>query len=445
MFQSIRRLWSLRPHEIPDARPPHHPREAAARNALLETVSKSTLRSLPTRPLSRPTSQTEPHGLFKYGAFVSHPWSEPVWLYPLFRFIRDHIPDVSAGVWAWVRLCATPQSVEYENGTEEQVAEAREVVESLDARVFEFEHMKRQGMDALVNSFFLSVFTYGAFAGEVVLKDDLSGIDKFFIIDPATIRFKRFKTSRRLVPYQVTADGNVRRLREASFFYYALDSDGDNPYGRSPLLALPFVLRIQQQMIEDMGRASHNFGHPTLHLTYKVPERASGESMTEYQDRVESNFNQVVEGIRAKEADSNFITYDNIEIEVLSPGGRGVSWKESLEAISEQVVSGLHLAPFMIGRNWGTTETWGAAQYDLLTSNAVSVQRGAKRMAEWLRNIELALAGSPVRTRHRFASHSRINEHQQAQAYEARARAAVALLEKGVLTNEEARAVMGVG
>jgi hypothetical protein len=71
------------------------------------------------------------------------------------------------------------------------------------------------------------------------LKDDRSGIDKFYIIDPSTVRFKRYPTSRRLVPYQLTDEDEPIRLREASFFYYALDADGDNPYGRSPLMALP--------------------------------------------------------------------------------------------------------------------------------------------------------------------------------------------------------------
>ncbi len=426
MLKKIRRLMQSR-----------RPQSAPACLRSMEAVPKSPDLNLPTRPLSRPVEDSSLAGLFGYGSLVPHRYAEPSWLYPFFRYIRDSVPDVSAGVWAWVRLCATPQSVEYDNGTDEEIAEAKAIIETLDANLFEFDHMKRQGMDALVNSFFLSVFTYGAFAGEVVLKEDHSGIDRFFIIDPATIRFKRYPTSRRLVPFQATPDGTLRRLRLASFFYYALDADGDNPYGRSPLLSLPFVLRIQQQMIADMGKASHNFGHPTLHLTYRAPERAPGESAVEYNNRIQANFNQVVEGLRAKEADSNFITYDNIEIKVLSPEGSGVAWHESLQAISEQVIAGLHLAPFMIGRNWGTTETWGAAQYDLLTSNAVSVQRGAKRMAEWLRNTELALRGSRVTTRHHFAPHSRINEYDRARAIEARTRSALSLFEKGLLRGEE--------
>lgn len=433
MLESIRRLL------VP--RPPVAPRVV---DRAVKSVPKPAPSGLPTRPVSRPSTPEDPLGRFAYGGFVPHRYQEPSGLYTLFRLLRDAVPDISAGVWAWVRLCATPQTVRYEGGGEEALAEARGLIEALDAGLFEFDHMKRQGMDALVNSFFLSVFTYGAFAGEIVLKEDLSGIDRFYIIDPATIRFRRFPTSRRLTPYQVTADGEIRRLRSASFFYYALDADNDNPYGRSPLLSLPLVVRIQQQLISDMAKASHNFGHPTLHVTYRPQERAAGESPSDYQNRIQSNFDQVVEGLRDREPDSNFITFDNIDIQVLSPGGQSVSWTESLQAISEQVVAGLHLAPFMIGRNWGSTESWGAAQHDLLTSNAVSVQRGAKRMAEWIRNLELALRGSPVTTRHEFAPHSRMDVLDRARAQAARAETALKLYEQGFLDKSDVRQWTGI-
>lgn len=368
---------------------------------------------------------------------------DPCLLYPFFRYLRDYIPDVSAGVWAWVRLCATPQQVEYGGGSDGEVAEAKGIVGALDARIYEFDHMKHQGMDALVNAFFLSVFTYGAFAGEVVLKDDRSGIDRFYSIDPATVRFRRLRRSRRLAPHQVTGDGRDIRLNEASFFYYGLDADADNPYGRSPLLAVPFVARIQQQLLEDMGRAMHNAGWPTLHVRYRPPEREAGESFAQYQERVTGNYNSIREHLAEKQADSNYITCDNVEIEYLSAGGQAAQrWSLSLQAVSEQVISALHLAPFMLGRNWGTTETWGLAQYRLIVNNAVSVQRGAKRMCEWLRDLELALAGSRVRTRHHFEPHSTLSTLDAARARSLDAESALRLEERGIVSREEVRGLL---
>lgn len=392
-----------------------------------------------TFPKALPVAPGETNPAFRYGEFISHPYVDPALLHPFLRYLRDSVPDVSAGVWAWVRLCSTPQRVVLQGGTDSQQKDARQRIRSLDERLFEFDHMRRQGMDALVNSFFLSVFTYGAFAGEVVLREDRTGIDKFYLIDPATIRFKRFPTSRRLVPYQVTSQGDIIRLREASFFYYALDADGDNPYGRSPLMALPFVIRIQQQLIADMAKATHNAGWPALHIQYTPPKKEEGESLRSYQGRIRSNYQTIRQNLMERQADSNFMTFDNVSIKYLNPAGRTQRWSESLQAISEQVIAGLHLAPFMIGRNWGTTQSWGLAQYGLMVNNAVSVQRGAKRMCEWLRNLELALGGSPVRTEHHFEKHPGLNDLEQARAFEYRTRSYLLLREHNLLSDEQIR------
>ena len=395
-------------------------------------------RGLPVSPLARNAGMTwAPSGREE----LSMPWgADPLLLFPFLRYLRDHIPDVSAGVWAWVRLCTTPQHVEYMDGTDVEIEEAREIVRNLDMRLFEFGHMKHQGMDALVNAFFLSVFTYGAFAGEVALRPDRKGLDRFYFIDPATIRFRRAPKSRELEPWQILSDGKEIRLNPSSFFYYGLDTDNDSPYGRSPLLALPFVVRIQQQLIEDMNRAMHNAGWPTIHVVYRPRERAEGESVSEYHASIESEFNAIKDAIPEKKADSNYITHDNVEFRYLSPGtGSEQRWNLSLQAISEQVISALHLAPFMIGRNWGTTETWGTAQYRLITGNAVSVQRGAKRMCEWLRNLELALQGSRVTTRHHFEAHRALSLLDAARSRSLDFQTALRLKESGIIDDERVR------
>ena len=411
---------------------------------MLRRVAKTPAENLlPTTPQAESGDSALSTSLSGADGFVTPPGADPLLLFPFLRFLRDYIPDVSAGVWTWVRLCSTPQRVEYHGGTEEQIEEARAIVERLDANIYEFDHMKSQGMDALVNSFFLSIFTYGSFAGEVVLREDRLGIDRLYFINPATIRFRRVNGSRRLLPYQLTQDNSEIALNPASFVYYGLDTDGGNPYGRSPLLSLPFVVRIQQQLIEDMARAMHNSGWPTLHVTYTPPEREPGESPGDYYERTENDYESIRQNITGKETDSNFITYNNVQIEYLNPSGSVAQrWSLSLQAITEQVVAGLHLAPFMLGRNWGTTETWGATQYQLMTNNAVSVQRGAKRMCEWLRNLELSLHGSPVRVRHHFTPHPHLSSYEAARTRALEADTALKLEEKGIFSAEEVRNLM---
>ena len=53
-----------------------------------------------------------------------------------YRYVRDHVPLISASVWAWVRLCLTPQKFIIIGSVKEK-ARAEEITEVLGRRVFE--------------------------------------------------------------------------------------------------------------------------------------------------------------------------------------------------------------------------------------------------------------------------------------------------------------------
>ena len=390
-----------------------------------------------------PRSNAYPYDPFPWGedcnSALLPPGIDPRVLFPLLRRLRDYVPDISAGVWAWVRLCSTPQSFSLSDGDETEQQEARRVLAELDRRIFELHHDRERGVEALTQCFFLSVFTYGSFCGEVVLHESRRWISRFVVIDPATIRFKLDPQTRRLHPYQVQGDGSLVALHSASFFYFGLDTDGLSPYGRSPLLALPLVVKLQQQLLQDMAKAQHNAGYPTIHFRIASPERMHGESISQYHERLQKEITGVKDEIQGKQADSNLITYDNIEVRYVGPGGNTLQWSESIQVVSEQVISALHLAPFMLGRNWGTTESWGTAQYQLLTNNAKTVQEGAKRLAEWIRNLELILHGSPATVTHYFAPHHHLDVFDRARAFKTSAETLIQLTEKGLMESSQAK------
>lgn len=404
-----------------------------------------------TQPVTWATSQYPPSPLskphFDVGLSLFHTdrnvlepdGMDPRILFPTYRELRDTVPDVSAGIWAWVRLCTTAQHFSIDDGNEVQQIDARHILRSLDRRILTYQHEHEKGVNALVQHFFLSVFTYGAFAGEVVVNHDRNEIESFIVIDPATIRFQMQTGTRELLPCQILDDGTLVRLNPSSFFYYGLDTDGLNPYGRSPLSSLSVMVNIQDQLINDMASAQHNAGYPTIHFKMKKPEREKGENLTGYNNRIKSEIEQIRTEVEAKKTETNLITYDNLEVSYIGPKGNNFQWSESIQAISEQVISALHLAPFMIGRNWGTTESWGSAQYQLLTNNARTVQEGAKRLAEWLRNLELALHGSPCCVTHQFTPHHHLDAADRAKALQFNSDAIINLLEKGLINEDTAK------
>jgi len=409
---------------------------ASPQKRSISWIPKSTM---PSKPLSLPFP-SEPRMLIgSKSDYLLPSGIDPRILFPVLRRLRDYIPDVSAGVWAWVRLCTTALSYSFEDGSAASQQEAKTILRSLDRRIYGFQNEREKGVETLTQCFFLSVFTYGAFCGEVVLDDLHRKIERFIIIDPATIRFKMNSITREYQPYQIQSDGGLVALNSASFFYFGLDTDGLSPYGRSPLLALPLVVKLQQQLINDMARAQHNAGYPTIHFKIAEPQRESRESASNYNMRLQQKIQSVNEELQDKKTDSNLVTFDNVDVQYIGPGGNLHQWSESIQAIGEQVISALHLAPFMIGRNWGTTQSWGAAQYMLLTNNARTVQEGAKRLVDWLRNLELALQGNPLSVIHQFAPHHHIDSYDRARAFQTSARTLSMLSENGLLDPDVAK------
>lgn len=414
-------------------------------------------------------------------------------IFAFYRFLRDTMPDISSGIWGWVCLCATGMTTELITQTPltaleppndknkqptraegdepqpkenpkakaasallaQQQQQAMQIIKALDMRIFPFDHSKNQGMDGIAEMFFREVFTYGAFACELVVDRRRTGIVKVNTIDPSTIRFKRKPGSYDLIPYQTlpgTSTGGLLNqdpnsmieLNPNTFFYYGLGVEGDSPYGTSILSAIPFVARIQNKMVSDMQASMHNAGYPRYQVRYTPPKQNTGESPTDYKNRINANFTSLTTQLKDIPPDANFVTYDNVEITVLDAAGKvSIEWYNNHKAVTEQIISGMKLAPFMVGKNYGTTETWGAAQYDLMVRNAGMVQRGCKRMIEWIHNLELMLKGSPIRAELHFDTQTTPGMQAAAQSRSMEITAIMSLVDEGIIDQSTAARELG--
>ena len=91
-----------------------------------------------------------------------------------------------------------------------------DVILDLDKRIYQHDFVKFGGTDALLSQFFLSLFTDGAVCGEIVLTPARDRIDKFYFIDPLSIRFK-FENEKWEI-YQEVKDSLIK-LNPSSTFY----------------------------------------------------------------------------------------------------------------------------------------------------------------------------------------------------------------------------------
>lgn len=299
------------------------------------------------------------------------------------------------------------------------------------------------GMDGLLDIFYTSLFTYGAAALEIVLSRSRESIHDIVPVDVWTVRFKRDSATGVALPYQVH-DGNEISIKPELFFYLGTDRDGTNPYGRSMLRCIPFVVKIQQRLLEDMAKATHNAGWSKLHVKYKPGERFRGESVEDYQTRISSNFEKLRDSVTKLKTDQNLVTYDNVEIDVITGSQRSAVFYENHKAVEEQVITGMHLMPILLGRNYGTTETYGTAQYEIINRQVMSVNRSVKRLLERLYNFELSFMWGSARAKVRMKTNRTVDLLKDSMAARNEIDNAIRLRDEGFLDQKGAAARLGI-
>ena len=324
---------------------------------------------------------------------LSMPGETPFAMFRVYRYLRDHVPDVSDAIWTWKRLCQTGYDVALRDvASESEETTARAQLAALEARV----NQGDRGMDGLLDIFYESLFTYGAAAVELVPGARRTRLADVVPVDVPSLRFRREGGRNALYQYR---DGELRRLPEARAIYVGLDRDGTNPYGRSMLRSLPGVIKIQQRLLEDMAEATRNAGWNKLHVTYRPEDPEQGEEQEAYQARMQEDLARLRDMFSGLRSDQNLVTFDNVGIDVLRGQQSGHGFYENHKAVEEQVITGMHLMPILLGRNYGTTETYGTVQYEIINRQVETVNRSVRRMLEQVFNHELAMAlGRPRAT-----------------------------------------------
>ncbi len=363
---------------------------ARSPNRTLQTCQSASVSG--SRNLSSPLFGIHDHTSFRYTGENRGDF---------YRFLRDRIPIVSSGIWTWVHLCATPQRRGFTKD-HPQNSKADHILNDLNKRIFPRRDGDSHGLERLTEAFFLELFTLGRFGLVVNLLPDASGIKSVELIDPYHIRWQR-DTDSRLLPFKETEDGELQPINPSTFFHRTLITDLHQPHGIDPLASIPFVVEIEQKLLEDMAMSSHNAGTPRLQVKIAPPQRLPGEDPDGYHERINRYFETTVSQFGNLGPDDNIFTWSDVEVQVVGGGGVSTGWKINREQVIEDVITGLKLFPWALGRSHGTTKNWIYAQYNLLMQIVDSVQQLGADLAEWLMTLELRLSGNLATPKWTFA------------------------------------------
>lgn len=308
-----------------------------------------------------------------------------------FQTVCRYYPMAAAAVWTWKNLCATRQKVKFVGGQDRERSAAQLVIAQLDKRIAPFKYVQGGGMDLLLSQFFHYLFTYGRFAGDMQLSRDQKTVERFVIRDPFWVRFT--KKDRRAY---VSDNGiDYYKANENTFFYYALDMDWENPAGVAMIESVWSLMKMAENMLDDMARSSSNAGVPRLHIKIQQPEQMENENDESYVNRVNTYFDAYVSNFSDIAPDDNFYSWDDISIGIVGgqPGATGFVWRLNRQIFDEEIIAGYHLFPWIVGKSSQTTKNWVRSQFDLIMSQTETIQKIGKRFSEWIRQTELSLKG----------------------------------------------------
>ncbi|MCK4373066.1 MAG: hypothetical protein KAW61_07955 [candidate division Zixibacteria bacterium] len=362
----------------------------------------------------------------------------------LYRFLCDNIPVVNSCIWTWSRLAAAPGEFRIEAGGGDHLVErARQRLEELTRHIYLDAGGQATGVPAFLVDLFRSLFRDGIFGGFVTVKSDASGVQQFVPVDSIDISLGDDPKKRSLL---LEMEDRTINLSRPDFRHLSLNAGVESPLGQSVLQSVPFVSYIEQQLIDDMRRTSHNAGFHRLHVKINPPERMAGESDNAYTDRINGYFDSTVSMIRSCEVDDNPVTWDNVAIEYIGPQpGRGGTnnWFYNHRAMVEEICAGTHLAPFLLGYSYGDTTTWSAFKFDVVMRQVRSVQAEAAQLLEWIGNIDLALAGLDVQCRFVFDNSFAYQASDLATIQAQRTDSFLKLHQAGLIDDETARSRAG--
>ena len=357
----------------------------------------------------------------------------------LYRYLRDNIPVLNAVIWTWVRLCSAKFDFQISgaNSTAEEQS-VRQILQNLDQRIYRNGLLKRGGFRELLLQFFESLFTDGAVCGELQLAPSGRGVDRFLLADMRSIVIEPSGEDYRLLQ---EFDDRRTVLNPEATFYYGLGTQPGSVIGRSLLVAIPFVARVEQTLVNDMYRSMRSAGYHRIHVKITPPEKRSDETDSDYFTRANNYFDDTVGMMRDFGPDKNPVTWDDVAIEYIGPSNRSSSataWYMNHKSMIEDICAGTHLAPFMLGYAYGTTHNWAEFKYELVQRQVATVQNAAISLMNWIANVELALKGITAEVQFRFENRAHIGLTERAQAEKIQLDNIITKMNNNLITREEA-------
>lgn len=230
------------------------------------------------------------------------------------------------------------------------------------------------GFEAWLSRHLRSMFTYGKAIGEVVL--DGAGTDIFQLVNlPSRTICLKYENGM-LIFGQKDSLGRIIWFEHQEFFQYNVNApEGNDPHGVSLLRSSPWLSEILLVIENATRQLWQRLGAPPQHIDLKLPDPVPGENIApDLAELIESQIRAAWKAALMDRFQHNglqdFTTVHHGDMEISTVGSdmTALGFQEPFRAMTEQVVAGIELPPFMLGIQWATTERLSQQQADGIIS-----------------------------------------------------------------------------
>lgn len=318
-------------------------------------------------------------------------------------FLQKCNPDVSMAVWNFVRLANQGHEMKFYDSKDggNMLSEVEERWRDFSARV---NHISNAGLDGMIDIMHKMAFMRGAQALEVEVNRQRTDIVDVHPIIPQTIEWEvEDRNGRKVwIPYQQQMWQRVSlEPGKANFFWVPTDPDPDDPRGNLVLTPVLQAVDFQLQILQDLQAVLHHQGWPRNDikimlervLTRMPQDVKAGKRKIE--DWLTEVWDEIVEKMNKLDPDSDYIHFDDIEINMNqgANASRSLDVRAIAELVDIQTLSGSKQMSIFMNRNQGITESWGSIQFLIFCSGIASIQRGSKRLVEEIARLWLRVSG----------------------------------------------------
>lgn len=302
----------------------------------------------------------------------------------LLQLLSKYDPDVSAGVWNFLRLANSGLIVRVLDYKRRPSAKGQAVLEGMLARLAGLEDYTTwtmaRSLESIASQQLKYVLLRGACSFELVL-NKLRQATRFETVDPVSVKFTHngpgvYK------PFQTDMNGQKVPLDIPTFFWNVLDPDAGSPYETPPFLPVIQAVMFNLSVMQDLQRIVKRVAYPrisikiieeTLRKFAPVSVQTDETAMANW---LNSQKAQIASGLSQLNPEDAAVFFDSMNIDILeAKANASVDFRPLKEVIDQRIITGLKSLPTILGRQFGSSQTLSGVESLLYAKSISSLQQ----------------------------------------------------------------------